>query len=269
VRAARSGAAAGGGGAQGGGAEPAGDALVPASASLHINLANALDRLGLAEEARAGYERALELEPNHAGALFNLALYAEGAGDARRAVELFRRALESMRRAPERAPPGLTEENAATALALACAAAGMRAEAEEELARVDSLPPAVLLNLRAILASRTGDPDEALELYERVLQADPGFASAHFNVGMALLRKSEAGRALEAFERFARAAPEDPISEFGLGYAHETLGHAELARKHYDEFLRRAQARRRGDAAWTGMAAEFVRRAEEYLRGQN
>lgn len=233
------------------------------SASLHVNLANALDRLGLADEARAECERALALEPDHAGALLNAALYLSGGGDARRAAELLRRALESMRRHPARVPPGLTIELAATALVNVCAAAGMRAEAESELAKIKGeLPPAALLNLRGILVSRTGGPEEAVELYRRVLDADPGFVSAHFNLGMALLRTGEAARALEAFERFARGAPDEPIAAFGLGYGHETLGHAELARKHYAEFLRRAQGR-------PGVPADFVQQAEYFLRGQN
>lgn len=232
-------------------------------ASLHVNLANALDRLGLADEARAEYERAVALEPEHAGALFNLGLHVSGGGDARQGAELLRRALESIRRRPAQAPAGLTLEIAATALVNVCAAAGMRGEAEAALASIEGgMSAATLLNLRAFLASRTGSPEEALGLYRGVLEADPGFARAHFNVGMELLRMGDASRALESFERFARAAPDDPIGEFGLGYGHEALGHADLARKHYAEFLRRARDRR-------GLPAEFLHRAEHLLRGQN
>lgn len=237
------------------------------NATLHMNLANALDRLGRPEEALAEYERARDLAPDHAGVLFNLGVYKSGAGDPRGAVEVLRKALESMRAAPDRVPAGLTSENVATALVHACSAAGMRAEAEEELARV-KLSDASRLNLRAMLASRTGDPDEALRLYREALEADPALASAHFNMGMAFLRKGEAARALEAFDRFARATPDDPVAEFGLGYAHESMEHAELARKHYDEFLRRARTYS-GDAAWLEIARGFMDQAEKYLRQQN
>ncbi|MFI4927616.1 MAG: tetratricopeptide repeat protein [Burkholderiales bacterium] len=58
----------------------------PASALLHFNRGVALDHLERLDEAAAGYERSLELDPGLADAHFNLACLHRQAGDERRAL---------------------------------------------------------------------------------------------------------------------------------------------------------------------------------------
>jgi tetratricopeptide (TPR) repeat protein len=58
----------------------------PNSALLHFNRAVALDHLGRLDEAAAGYERSLALDPTLADAHFNLAELHQEAGDERGAL---------------------------------------------------------------------------------------------------------------------------------------------------------------------------------------
>ena len=61
-------------------------------AELQHNWGTALDRLGRREEACTHFEAALALEPDNAGAHFNLALALEGLGRIAEAREHYERA---------------------------------------------------------------------------------------------------------------------------------------------------------------------------------
>lgn len=157
-------------------AEEARDALaegtrrLPDSADLHCALGVAHARLDAFGEAIAALERAVDLDPDHLEARFQLALvYARGAApasrDRRRAIE----ALESI-----------------------LAAVG-RGAAFEGLDRVCFL-----------LASFLDDfPDRrprAIEVYRIGLEEDPLFAPGHNNLGVLLMHEGQTIPALGAFK---------------------------------------------------------------------
>lgn len=229
----------------------------------HVNLGNALTQLQRMEEALAAYVKANELAPDNPGILLNLALFHGAARQFDEAVPLVVQALQSSRkRSFEGGPP---IDALLTALVQICAA-GKRPElAEKELDDyLANQPPhrIMVLNLKAILLSRSDRVTEAIRIYEEILRADPNFVEAHFNAGMAHVRTSNPGPALQSFERFAKASPNDPRSEFGLGYAHERLEHFELAAKHYEEFLRRARGKN------DELLAEFINQARGFLQSR-
>jgi tetratricopeptide (TPR) repeat protein len=78
--------------------------VAPEHVDAHVGLGVALRGLNQPKEAEAAYEKALALAPNHAAALFNLAvLRAEFLNQRPQALPLFERYLElSMDDAPER-----------------------------------------------------------------------------------------------------------------------------------------------------------------------
>jgi tetratricopeptide (TPR) repeat protein len=229
----------------------------------HVNLANALERLQRTDEALAEYVRANELAPDNPGILLNLALFHATAQEFDQAVPLAVQAVESSRkRQGDGGPP---VDALLTALVQICAAAKQPDIAEKAIdAYLATTPPnrIQVLNLKAILYSRSDRAADAIGIYEEILRTDPEFLEAHFNIGMAHIRTKNPGPALKAFETFAQASPNDVRAEFGLGYAHERLEHFELAAKHYEEFLRRA--RTQGDP----LLSEFINQARGFLQSR-
>jgi Tfp pilus assembly protein PilF len=102
--------------------------VTPDSASLHMNIANELFRLGEYDEARGEYERALALAPNASSILTNYGAFLLARGEFEAAVQAYRRAGE--------APMALV------GLAAAYRAQGKTAEARAAHARAAELFPA-------------------------------------------------------------------------------------------------------------------------------
>ena len=80
----------------------------------------------------------------------------------------------------------------------------------------------------AVRYHRQGDVKQAEQLYRQVLEADPGHADAHANLGVALLTT---GRKHEALACFRQALCSDP-QHF---YAHNNLGNALMEQGHMAE----------------------------------
>ena len=84
-----------------------------------------------------------------------------------------------------------------------------------------------LLNLGALLASRSDGGGEALELFRRATTADPGSASAHYNLGLELLRRGEAQGGERALQESLELRPGDAS-------ALEALGRSQAARRDFE-----------------------------------
>jgi tetratricopeptide (TPR) repeat protein len=124
---------------------------MPADAVAHLNLGNALARLGRLDEARASYGRALAIRPDFAEAHQNLGEVLVASGQFEAAAASCRRALEFK--------PDLAEAH------------GTLATASMKLANA----------LRSI-----GRLDEAAAGYRRALQSKPDLAAAHIELATAL-----------------------------------------------------------------------------------
>lgn len=237
-------------------------AICPDRFEFHVNLANALDRMDRPDQALASYSRANQLSPGNPGLLLNMALFHAAAKDYEQSLPLLLQALKA--RSDKTGP---TASAILAALIQVCVAAKKPEVADRELdeaLRANPSERGELLNLKAILLSRTDRALEAVALYEEILRTDPAFVQAYFNIGMAHLRLQAPAAALEAFRKFAETSPQDPRSEFGLGYAHENLQHFDLATRHYEEFLRRARA-----STSDGLLTEFVNQAQAFLRSRD
>ena len=150
-------------------------------------LGRARDARDAWEEARAAYEKALELAPDQGAVLNNFGMSKLNAGDFDGAAALFVRALEA---SPDLA---VAETNLRLALALS-------GRYEEALAGVDAEDKPDALNNAGYAALLRGDYAQARALFLQAIDASPGFyESARSNL-----------RFLDSVEKRQSPAPEAP-----------------------------------------------------------
>ena len=109
---------------------------------------------------------------------------------------------------------------------LALATAGMVAEAQAELNKATQLDPTnagrYFYNLGAVLTN-TGKNDEAAEAFRNAIKADPNYADAHYQLGIALSGKAlldpKTGKiipvpgTLEEFQKYLELQPSGPYAQ--------------------------------------------------------
>jgi tetratricopeptide (TPR) repeat protein len=219
------------------------------NADLYYNLGNVHLKAQALEPAITAYRRALEYDPRHAEARFNLALALERAGRRAEAVS----ALSQLgtvwpeiarERARMEAIMGGLEADRALGLARASndvemvqsVAAGFRQAGEQEKAlalldRAIELAPrqaAARLN-RGALRQEMGRLPDAVADYEEAIGLDPSLAEAHFNLGVL---SEERGQYVIALNRYAAALKVSPAMACALnnvGALYLRVGQAEKA----------------------------------------
>lgn len=167
------------------------------------NMGGALQRLGRMGDALVAYEKAVALQPNDAGALSNLAQALDDIGDADHAALLLREAeagdgalfglerAEALGRQAVAADPG--NADAWTNLGGVLDRLGRGEEALAAFRTAATLAPATahaLPNLAMGLES-AGLVEDALTLHRQAVAANPDSGIAHFNMGVALLRRGQ------------------------------------------------------------------------------
>jgi Tfp pilus assembly protein PilF/peroxiredoxin len=95
-------------------------------------------------------------------------------------------------------------------------------------------------NNLGLLAGREGRTSEAIEYFERALQADPDYEVALVNLGNAYRQGKQPQQAQEAFERALALNPDDPEANYGLGMISAQRNDSARA----EEFLTKALAAR-------------------------
>lgn len=113
-----------------------------------------------------------------------------------------------------------------------------RTTAAPEESDEEAEPTADQLYSRA-LDLEGSSPAEAIEVYQRVLQLDPGLADAHVNLGRLYHLAGERGRAEAHYRDAVRLAPEDPVPHFDLGVLLEEEGRREEAACAYRQAVSR------------------------------
>ena len=94
--------------------------------------------------------------------------------------------------------------------------------------------PKALSQLRSVVASYPRDPrgrlglgrvyfamdkvDLAIEEYKRALESNRDYANAHYNLGLAYLKKNESHAAMAAFQEVLRIAPDSEIGQLSKEY---------------------------------------------------
>jgi tetratricopeptide (TPR) repeat protein len=206
-------------------------ALHPDAAPFHELAARArLAAGGPVEEARTSYQRALELDPEHAGALAGLAELSASEGARDEAIALYDRASA--------ADPDETEyERAAIAL---LQAADRTEEAERRLAALVVRNPRdarAAFSLASSLAEREGDLDRALSYAKRAAYFT-AVAEAPELLGRIHLQRGEHDAAVEVLTAAVESRPDATSARYQLGLALAAKGELARAREALDAVIR-------------------------------
>jgi tetratricopeptide (TPR) repeat protein len=79
------------------------------------------------------------------------------------------------------------------------------------------------LEQMAIVYTRMGMTDEAIKMYQRALEKDPGSAGAHYGIAFLYLNRGRDTEAAVHLEAFLRSGADLPGSEKHASHARETL----------------------------------------------
>ncbi len=219
----------------------------PKQPVFHALQARALRAAGAPpEQVREAFERALELDPEHAPALAGLAGLAAEGGERERALTLYDRAAKA---APEDPTP-------AYAAIQRLLAQGRSDEAQRRLVELLERHPrhaGAAVDLAQLLVRRGGDLDRALALAKRAALFGPG-PDSYEVLGWVQLERGEHEAAVEALGRALGLQPEAAGARYRLGLALEAMGDEQGASEAYHAVLeagpglpeaQRAQARER------------------------
>lgn len=221
------------------------------------NLGNLLLASARAEEALAGYERALQLQPPYADAHYNRA-----------------RALHQLGRLPE-AAASLNQALALTPQPTV-AMLQLHAQIEGDLGHVDSalrtLERALaaapehlgLLHNRAVLLQRRHRHEEALALHDRAAALGLDVADAHYNRGNTLQSLGRHEEALQAYRQALTREPAHLLTHFDLARLRWRLGDED-----FDAEMRAAQSQAKPPPALAGIHAHLLWRAERFADAAN
>jgi predicted O-linked N-acetylglucosamine transferase (SPINDLY family) len=175
------------------------------------------------------YERLLELDPNHAMALSNLAVQQLGKGDLAGAAERLERAVELQ---PDFVD-GLFN------LSLVRTHQGKRINAEELYRKVMELRPSyakAACNLGSLLNDR-GAFSEAQPLLEHALQLQPDLSEALFNLGVSLANQGQWDQAELQYRQCLSLRPDFTMGWLQLGNLLDSMGRHVQAIEAYDKVL--------------------------------
>ena len=79
------------------------------------------------------------------------------------------------------------------------------------------------LEQMAIVYTRMGMTDEAIKMYQRALEKDPGSAGAHYGIAFLYLNRGRDTEAAVHLDAFLRSGADIPGSEKHASHARETL----------------------------------------------
>jgi predicted O-linked N-acetylglucosamine transferase (SPINDLY family) len=177
-------------------------AVSPANAAYFTNLGEAYRRLGKHQDAMRALLRAMQIQPRMAEPVFNLGVLMEENGVPEGALACFQHAAELK---PDSRP---MQERL------------VRAREGQQLCRSRGGQQALVMMVAfANHLSAVGAKEKALDLLERALALEPGYAGVHNDHGVILLEASRPGDAVESFRRSLAIEPDVPGVLTNLGSA--------------------------------------------------
>jgi superkiller protein 3 len=194
------------------------------SADLYYNLGNLHLKAQTLDAAVAAYRRALEYEPRHAEARFNLALALERSGRRAEAVSTLAQLS------------GVSPEIARERARMEASMGGLEASRALDLARSTADVDTVLAVASGF--RQAGEMEKALALLDRAVELAPKQAPALLNRGAV---RQEMGRLAEAAADYEAASALDPAlpeARFNLGVLAEERSQYVAALNHYAAALK-------------------------------
>lgn len=206
--------------------------LNPRNAAALRNLGELLDAQGRDDEALALFERAIRIEPTNALAINELGELYRDAGDTQRAAELFEQAVKANPR----------HAGAWYNLAILAVERGHEGHAIDCLRRAIAAQENLSLphyQLGQLLLKR-GQTAEAIEHLRRAVEIRPNLAEARLALGQALSQTGDSRGAIAQFEKAIEADPD-------LGVAHYNLSQMLAGAGRIDEAIAAANEAARVD----------------------
>ena len=204
--------------------------LEPDNAGAYRNVGTSLGEQGQWEEAAVAYERAIELDPEFGEAYGDLvAVYLN--------LERLSDAVAAGERAIELSPDYAGAHNN---LGVAYREQGRTDEATAQWQEAIELDPDNV-NPRVHLGrsyGMQGRLDEAIVQLQEAIRIDPDYANAHFNLGMVYHLQEESSQALAEFEETLRIDPDHAMAHYNLGIIHRDQGEAEEAIQAFETYIR-------------------------------
>lgn len=242
----------------------------PESSEVALWYGHALKRSGDSSGAAHQYLRALRLDPDSAGALIALGDLQSAAGDLRRGLAYYQRAIGA---APEfplgyRKAAGIEVQLILHADAIghlrrylelrpgdavAMRVMGLEQYLDEDVdGAVATLEQALALDpdnaqghfgLGMALADRAGDYERALRHLREAVAGEPGNAMALYLIGKIHALRSELEEARDALEASLARDPAQPDAHYRIALVYARLGDRESATRHQQSFLKLSNAR--------------------------
>lgn len=197
--------------------------------ALYFTKGVAAQEAGDLPRAEAFYSQAILAEPDHAGALLNLAVLRADAGRLPEAVELSRAAILADPTTPE------ARFNLGT---LFLAQGELDAAARELATAIELRPdyPAALVNLGRAMDAK-GEPGAAMTLLLRAEALAPHDCGMLMNLGALYMARGEYREAGQRYALALHLAPRSAAAAYNVANALKALGRQEEAIDFYDQAL--------------------------------
>ena len=205
--------------------------LNPESAVAVLDLAFAYQAAGRVDEAAPGFERVLELDPENIKALVNLGEIHYARGEREKALGLYQRAAAV---APRLA---VVQVNRGS-IALELNRLDVAEEALQKAVALGGSPPRLHFNL-GVIAEQRGRPAAAAREYRAEVAAHPESFKAWVNLGLLERQAGRPSAALAAFEKAASARADEMAGPYLLAETLAGLGRRPEAERWAQEALRR------------------------------
>jgi len=182
----------------------------PSTPELMRNLGLAAFRLGDNREAARALQVAVQQNPQDQAARGMLATASFSSQQYPEAVKAFDGLGDAVYRDPRMT----------YAYAFSLAHANDPTRAVEVLNRLaqQALPPDMMMGV-GDLYSQTGDYDDALKVYLKIIQENPTLPRAHYYAGDALIKLGRPDEAIVQLEQESKLTPDDPNVQYHLAYA--------------------------------------------------
>ncbi len=196
----------------------------------HNNLGNALLQKGKVDDAIAHFKKAMEIQPDYAGAYNNLGSALCQKGRVDEAIAYYQKALQI----------NPADAEACYNLGNALLKMGQVDDALVHFQKALEIKPgfAEAHNNLGNTLLKMGQVDDALVHFQKALEIKPDSAEACYNLGNALLQKGQVDDALVHFQKALEIKPDYAEACYNLGNALIQKGSVDEAIVHYQNALR-------------------------------
>ncbi len=198
-------------------------------AAYYTNKGAALKNQGKLDEAMACYKKALNIDPNHLGAHYNIGNALIGQGKTEEAIASYRKVLEIKPDYPE------VYNN----MGVAFSHLRKPDETMECYKKALEINPnyAEAYNNMGNALKGQNRLDEAIDYYKKALTVRPNYAEAHYNMGNTLNAQGKYEETIACYRKVLEISPNHPESYNNMGNAFKNQGKPDQAIECYTKAL--------------------------------